>query len=174
MAHVKNERTFIIVKPDGVQRGLVGEIITRFERVGLKIVGTKMIDPSVEHYHHHYETIGKMVSRRGQKVFDVTLEMMKVGPVIAFVLEGIEAVSLVRKMVGATEPKSALPGTIRGDYAHMSFAHADAQNMGANNLIHASGDPTEAAAEIAHWFAETELFDYETTHDKFTQKTKGK
>lgn len=167
------ERTLIILKPDAVQRGLVGEIISRFEKTGLKIVGAKMLKPDYDHFFHHYENIGKMVSRRGQKVFDVTLEMMSSGPVIAFVLEGIEAVSLVRKMVGTTEPKSASPGTIRGDYAHMSFAHGDSNEIGIPNLIHASGDPEEAKAEIKHWFSENELFEYETVHEKFTQTNKS-
>jgi nucleoside-diphosphate kinase len=167
-----HERTLILIKPDAMQRGIAGEIITRFERVGLKIVGAKLLQPSKDHYFHHYENIGKMVSRRGQKTFDVTLDMMQMGPVLALVLEGIEAVSLVRKMVGTTEPKAAAPGTIRGDYAHMSFAHADAHEIGVPNLIHASGDPTEAAEEIAHWFSETELYTYEAAHEKFTQTRK--
>ena len=167
------ERTLIILKPDAVQRGIIGEILARFEKVGLKIVGAKMLKPDYDHYFHHYENIGKMISRRGQKAFDVTLEMMNTGPVIAFVLEGIEAASLVRKMVGATEPKAALPGTVRGDYAHMSFAHADANDAGVPNLIHASGDKEEAKIEIAHWFSENELFDYETIHEKFTQTNKS-
>lgn len=163
------ERTFIILKPDAVQRGIVGEILNRFEKVGLKIVGAKMVRPSEEHFHYHYEGISKMISRRGQKAFDVTLAMMQEGPVIAMVLEGVEAVSLVRKMVGTTEPKSALPGTIRGDYAHLSFGHADKQGVGIPNLIHASGDEKEAAAEIKHWFSESELFEYETVHEVYTQ-----
>jgi len=167
------ERTFIILKPDAVQRGLVGEIISRFEKVGLKIVGAKMLKPDYDHFFHHYENIGKMVSRRGKEVFDVTLEMMTSGPVLAFVLEGVEAVSLVRKMVGTTEPKSAAPGTIRGDYSHMSFAHGDANKIGIPNLIHASGDVEEAKAEVAHWFSENELFEYETVHEKFTQTNKS-
>jgi nucleoside-diphosphate kinase len=166
------EKTLIVLKPDTIQRGIAGEILTRFEKVGLKIVGCKMLQPSYDHYFHHYENIGKMVSRRGQKAFDVTLSMMNAGPVIAIVLEGVESVALVRKMVGATEPKSALPGTIRGDYSHMSFGHADANDVGIPNLIHASGDPTEAAAEISHWFAESELYNYETAHEKFTQTKK--
>ena len=166
------EKTLVLIKPDAIQRGLIGEIITRFEKVGLKLVGAKMVEPSKDHYFHHYENIGKMVSRRGQKAFDVTLSMMNSGPVIALVLEGVEAVSLVRKMVGATEPKAALPGTVRGDYAHMSFGHADAHDVGIPNLMHASGDTAEAEAEIAHWFAETELFSYETVHEKFTQPKK--
>ncbi|MBI3624494.1 nucleoside-diphosphate kinase [Candidatus Saccharibacteria bacterium] len=163
------ERTLIILKPDAVQRQIVGEILTRFERAGLKILGLKMIQPDTEHYHEHYETIGKMVSRRGQEAFDVTLNFMQSGPVIAAVLEGIEAVSLVRKMVGTTEPKSAQPGTVRGDYAHMSFTHANGHGISIPNLIHASGDSQEAVAEIRHWFKNEELFDYHTAHEHFTQ-----
>ncbi|HLP86843.1 MAG TPA: nucleoside-diphosphate kinase [Candidatus Paceibacterota bacterium] len=166
------ERTLIIFKPDAVQRGIVGEILSRFERAGLKIVGTKMIQPDKDHYYHHYETIGQMVTRRGQKTFEATLAMMSEGPVIAFVLEGVEAIALVRKMVGTTEPKSALPGTVRGDYAHISFAHADANDVGVPNLIHASGDAKDAEQEIAHWFSESEIFSYETVHEKFTQAKK--
>lgn len=170
MTHNKEEQSFIIFKPDAVQRGVVGEILSRFERVGLKIVGMKMIRPDQDHYFHHYETIGKMISRRGQKTFDATLSMMTEGPVIACVLEGVDAASLIRKMVGATEPKAAVPGTIRGDYAHVSFAHADAQDLAVSNIIHASGDAEEAKLEIAHWFSESELFEYETVHEKFTQR----
>ena len=163
------ERTLIILKPDALQRAIAGEIISRFEKVGLKIVAAKIVKPTKEEYYHHYETIGKMVSRRGQAAFDVTLEFMQEGPVLAMVLEGIEAVSLVRKMVGETEPKAAEPGTIRGDYSHISFAYANEKGMSIPNLIHASGDPEEAKQEIAHWFKEDELFEYDTVHDKFTQ-----
>lgn len=168
------ERTFIILKPDAVKRGIVGEILSRFERVGLKIVGAKMVRPSEEHFHHHYEGISKMVSRRGQKAFDVTLAMMQEGPVIAMVLEGVEAVSLIRKMVGTTEPKSAEPGTIRGDYAHMSFGHADKEGVGIPNIIHASGDQKEAEQEISHWFSDSELFEYRTVNEVYTQATSRK
>lgn len=170
MTHRTEEQTFIIFKPDAVQRGVVGEILSRFERVGLKIVGMKMVRPDRDHYFHHYETIGTMITRHGQKIFDAALEMMSEGPVIAAVLEGVEAASLVRKMVGATEPKSAVPGTIRGDYAHVSYAHSDGEGLALSNVIHASGNAEEAKAEIAHWFPESELFDYETVHEKFTQR----
>lgn len=163
------ERTLIICKPDAMQRGIVGEIITRFERVGLKIVATKMQAPDYDHYFKHYETIGQMISRRGQKAFDVTLELMQAGPVLAIVLEGVEAVAQVRKMVGTTEPKSASPGTIRGDYAHVSFAHADKNGQGIANLIHASGDPKEAVQEISHWFNDDELYSYSVAHEAYTQ-----
>ena len=168
----QHERTLIVLKPDAIQRGLMGEILSRFEKAGLKVVGAKMLQPEYDHFFHHYENIGKIICRRGQKTFDVTLQMMQTGPVIAFVLEGVEAVALVRKMVGTTEPKSALPGTIRGDYAHMSFAHADAHELGVPNLIHASGDSEEAQAEVAHWFSEGELFSYQTVHEVFTQSRK--
>ena len=83
------EKTLIVLKPDAVQRGIVGEVLTRFEKVGLKIVGMKMVQPTKDHYYHHYETIGQVISRRGQEVFDVTLDFMMEGPVVAVVLEGI-------------------------------------------------------------------------------------
>jgi nucleoside-diphosphate kinase len=168
------ERTLILLKPDALQRGLVGEILSRFEKVGLKLVGIKMLWPDKDHYYHHYETIGKIVSRRGQHAFDVTLDLMGGSPVVAVVLEGVGAADLVRKMVGTTEPKSAAPGTIRGDYAHVSFAHADTENAGVPNLIHASGDAEEAKAEIAHWFKEEELFDYSAAHEHLTQLKRKK
>lgn len=168
------ERTLIVFKPDSVQRGIVGEIISRFEKAGLKIVGAKMLWPNADHYGKHYEEIGKLATRRGQKTFDMTVSMMSEGPVLAMVLEGIEAVELVRKMVGSTEPKSSAPGTIRGDYSHMSYGHADANEIGIPNIIHASGDSKDAEQEIPHWFNDVELFDYETVHEKFTLKKKAK
>lgn len=163
------ERTLIVMKPDAVQRGIVGEILSRFERVGLKIVAVKMVAPTKEHYYKHYEEIGKMITRRGKEKFDITLEMMIQGPVIAMVLEGVEAVELVRKLVGPTEPKNAAPGTIRGDYSHMSFGYADNKKKGIPNLIHASGNEDEAKQEIAHWFSDDELYNYEALSEKFTR-----
>lgn len=163
------EQTLVLFKPDAVQRGVVGEILTRFERVGLKIIGTKMIAPNRDYYYQHYEGIGKMVSRRGEESFNLALNLMLEGPVIAMVFEGVEAVALVRKLVGTTEPKSAAPGTIRGDYSHMSFGFADNVKKGIPNLIHASGDPEEAEQEINHWFSDNELYDYSVLHEKFTR-----
>lgn len=168
------ERTLIILKPDAVQRGITGEIISRFEKVGLKIIGMKMIFPDREHYYRHYEDISKMITRRGQKAFDVTLAIMLEGPVIAIALEGIEAVSLGRKMVGETEPKSAAPGTIRGDYSHISFTHAGKHDVAVPNVIHASGNVEEATAEIEHWFSQSELFDYRLAHEHYAQPTSSK
>ncbi len=165
------ERTLIILKPDAVKRGLTGEIISRFERAGLKIVGAKMLRPDYDQFYYHYENISKMVSRRGKEAFEVTLAMMQEGPVMAFVLQGLGAAGLVRKMVGDTEPQKALPGTIRGDFAHMGFAHANAHGIGVPNVIHASGDAEEAKEEIKHWFSENEIFEYETVAETYTQAT---
>lgn len=163
------EKTLVLFKPDALQRGVVGEILTRFERVGLKIVGTKMIAPDREQYYKHYEEIGKMVSRRGEETFNLTLELMLSGPVIAMVFEGVEAIALVRKLVGSTEPKSADPGTIRGDFSHMSFGFADSAKKGVPNLIHASSDADDAVKEIGCWFADQELYDYSVLNEKFTR-----
>ena len=166
------ERTLIIFKPDSVMRGIVGEILTRFERAGFKIVGVKMLQPDRQHYHDHYEGIGTLKTRKGEEIFESQLASMLDGPVIAMVLEGVEAVEAVRKMVGDTQPKSAAPGTIRGDYAHVTYGQAASVGRGVANIIHASADSKEAAAEIAHWFSESELYDYETVHERFTQPRK--
>ena len=163
------EKTLIIFKPDAVMRGLVGEILTRFERVGLKIVGAKMLQPDDAHFFEHYEGIGTLKTRKGAEIFDTQLKEMQQGPVIAMVLEGVEAIAQVRKMVGPTEPKSAAPGTIRGDYAHMSYGHASSAKRGVPNVLHASADTGEAKQEVAHWFSESELVDYDNVHGHFTQ-----
>lgn len=163
------ERSLVVLKPDSVQRGIVGEIITRFERVGLKIVGMKMVMPNEDQYRAHYEDIGKMITRRGEQAFRYNLSYMMTGPVIAIVLEGVEAVPLVRKIVGPTEPKSAEMGTIRGDYSHMSFGYSDAKGMGVPNLVHASGSKEEAKKEIKLWFEPEELYDYSDLNEKYTR-----
>jgi len=166
------ERTLIIFKPDAVMRGIVGEIITRFERAGLKIVGTKMLQPDYDHYYEHYEGIGTLKTRKGEEIFEYQMASMLEGPVLAMVLEGVQAVDFIRKMVGPTEPNSAQPGTIRGDYAHVTYGQANTADRSISNIVHASADPSEAKAEIIHWFAESELHSYETVHEKFTQPKK--
>lgn len=166
------EKTLIVFKPDAVMRGLIGEILTRFEKAGFKIVGAKMLQPDAEHYFEHYEGIGTLKTRKGDEIFESTLASMSEGPVIAMVLEGVDAVEAVRKMVGSTEPKSALPGTIRADYAHVSYGQASSVGKGVANILHASADAKEAKKEIAHWFAEAEIFEYESVHERFTQPRK--
>lgn len=167
------EKTLIVFKPDSVQRGIVGEVLSRFEKAGFKIVGCKMLQPDYDHYHKHYEGIGTLKTRKGDEIFESQLRSMLDGPVIAMVLEGVDAVETVRKMVGSTEPKSALPGTIRGDYAHVSFGQANASGRSVSNIMHASADADEAAQEIAHWFSQAELYEYRAVHEKFTQPIKA-
>lgn len=166
------EQTLIIFKPDSVMRGIVGEVLMRFERVGLKIVAAKMVQPDYQHYHDHYEGIGTLKTRKGDDIFESQLKNMQQGPVIAMVLEGVGAVDTVRKMVGDTEPRSAQPGTIRGDFAHVSYAQANESGKSVSNIIHASADSDEAKQEIAHWFSESELHSYEMVHERFTQPKK--
>lgn len=155
------ERTLIVLKPDAVQRGLVGEVLGRFERAGLKIVGMKMLSPTKEHFHAHYEGISKLISRWGEDIYNITLSHMTEAPVIAVVLEGVEAVGHVRKMVGTTDPKDSAPGTIRGDYTHVTRNYTNSKGGTLPNIIHASGDPKEAEQEVKLWFNDDELYDYE-------------
>ncbi len=153
------EKTLVLLKPDAVQRQISGEIIQRFEKVGLKIIGMKMVwvdsDFAKKHYSSHVE-----------KPFYQSLEnFITEGPVIAFVLQGINSVSLVRKIAGATEPSSASPGTIRADYAQHTYHYTDKKGISIKNLVHASGTKEEAEKEIALWFKEKELHNYKTVHE---------
>jgi nucleoside-diphosphate kinase len=168
------EQTLVIFKPDAVMRGIVGQITTRFERIGLKIVAVKMIEPGHKHYEEHYEGIGTLKTRKGKEIFESQLATMQDGPVIAMVLEGVEAVEAVRKMVGDTQPKSAQPGTIRGDYAHVTYGQAASAGRGVANLVHASADLKEAKKEVAHWFSPEEIHKYQVVHEQFTQPRPSK
>ncbi len=162
------QRTLVLLKPDALERGITGEIITRFERVGASIVGMKLLVSEKDTAKLHYTD--DLAKRRGEKVRELMVDMITSGPIVAIALEGIEIVEVVRKMVGATEPKSAAPGTIRGDYAHVSFKYADANNIGVFNLIHASGSVEEAPIEVAVWFRPEELVSHNPTYTKFTIK----
>ena len=160
------QRTLVLLKPDALDRGIIGEIVSRFERVGAKIVGLKMLvsekDTALQHY------TDDLAQRRGEKVRELMVSMLMSGPIVAIALEGVEIVEVVRKVVGATEPKSAAPGTIRGDYAHVSFKHADEKGIGVFNLIHASGSPEEAETEVKVWFKPEELVSHTPSYTKFT------
>jgi nucleoside-diphosphate kinase len=157
------ERTFVAIKPDGVQRGLVGEVLRRFENAGLKIVGMKMQWIDKDFARKHYtEDIAK---RRGAHVREMLIDYITEGPIIAIVLEGVHAIEVVRKIVGPTEPKTAMPGTIRGDYTHVSFSYADEKKKSIKNIIHASGNAEDAKYEIPLWFTDKELHTYKTVHD---------
>jgi nucleoside-diphosphate kinase len=158
---MKPERTLILLKPDTIQRGFMGEVLTRFERVGMKFVGLKMVwinkDFSKEHYAEHVE-----------KPFYASLEeyILK-GPVLAAVLEGAKAIEVVRKMVGLTDPSKAVPGTIRGDYSHMAIDYANETGKIHTNIIHASANASDAAKEVSLWFKDIELHSYKTAHESF-------
>jgi len=160
------EKTLVLLKPDAIDRGLIGEILHRFERMGLKIAGLKMVWAAKEHASKHYTE--DLAVRRGQHVRDVMIEMLTSGPIVAICLEGVEVVEVVRKMAGGTEPKMATPGTIRGDFSHVSFKHADEKKIGVYNLVHASGSPEEAVQEIAVWFNENEVHGHQPS---YTSKT---
>jgi nucleoside-diphosphate kinase len=183
MAHPKTERTLIIIKPDGIQRGLIGEIIRRHEQLGLKLVALKMLVPTTKMIEEHYTLDPQWRRITGEKTIKgytdrglpppskdpleitrVILENLKKymtsGPVIAMVWEGAHAVELVRKITGGTEPRSAGAGTIRGDFVPDSYVMSDQDGRAIRNLIHASGTVAEAQIEIPHWFKVDELIDY--------------
>ncbi len=160
------QRTLILLKPDTLDRGIIGEIITRFERVGAKIVGMKLLTSPKDTAMKHYTE--ELAQRRGEVIRQRMIDMLTSGPIVALVLEGIEMVEVARKMVGATEPKSAAPGTIRGDYTHVSYVYADDKKIGIFNLIHASASPEEGEAEINVWFKPEELVKHKPSYTKFT------
>lgn len=148
------QQTLVIIKPDGVQRGLVGKILTRFEERGLKIVALKMLQVNRALAEKHYAV------HQGKFFYEGLVNYISSSPVVAMVIEGHEAISVVRAMVGATRPWEAAAGTIRGDYAL----------MGLRNLIHASDAPETARAEIALWFAPEELVTYTREMDRWVNE----
>ena len=159
------QKTLIVIKPDGVARGLVGQILSRFEQRGLKIAAMKMLKVDKEFAKKHYtEDITK---RRGEHVRNMLLDYITMGPVVAAVIEGVNAVENVRKVVGPTEGKSALPGTIRGDFSHVSYGYADEKKIPVLNLIHASGSDEEAEFEVNLWFSKKEIHDYKTANHEY-------
>src|SRR3989338_3344617 len=154
------EKSLVIIKPDGVERGLVGEIIKRFENTGLKLVGMKMVWVDKKFAEKHYS------AHKSKPFFKELVEFITEGPVVAFVLEGVHAVENVRRLVGTTSPHEAAPGTIRRDFAHLSMAYASKKGTGGKNVIHASGSKKEAEEEIKLWFKQEELHSYSTVHEK--------
>jgi nucleoside-diphosphate kinase len=158
------ERTLVLLKPDAVARGLVGPVLSRFENALLKISAMKMVWMDADLTRRHYFDLE---DRFGPSVYDNMATFMQSGPVIALILEGVDAVACTRKLVGATYPDQAAPGTIRGDYAHMSKAYANTYKVAVANLVHASGNPEEAAREIEVWFPKGEIHEYRTAGDQF-------
>lgn len=158
------ERTLVLLKPDAVARGLAGRIITRFEDAALKIVGVKMKHIDAEFTRKHYFDLEE---RAGADIYNTTAEFMQSAPVIAFALQGVDAVAKVRKIIGSTFPDQAPPGTIRGDFAHQTKASSEVSGKAVMNLVHASGNSEEAKYEVDLWFNSAELFEYETLAEKF-------
>ena len=160
------ERTLVLLKPDAVDRGIIGEIIMRFERVGAKIIGMKMLVSEKDTAEQHYTE--DLARRRGENVRRLMVAMLTSGPIIALALEGIDIIAIVRKMIGATQPFEAAPGTIRGDYAHISYRYADEKKIGVFNLVHASDSVENANAEIAVWFKPEELISHKPGYTRMT------
>jgi len=169
------QKTLVLIKPDAVERGLVGKVISRFEDRGLRLAGMKLLIASKElamsHYGDFVERYTERLGReKAQSVMDEMVGFLTSGPIIALAVEGVNACPVVRKIVGATYPDEAATGTIRGDYAHISQAYANKIGITVKNLVHASGSPEEAEVELGLWFKPEELFDYEPVHAKHTVK----
>jgi len=158
------QQTLVLVKPDGVARGLTGEVIKRFEQRGLKIVALKLVKIDDDHAKKHYTE--DIAERKGEEIRNLLLTYITDGPVIAMIIEGVNAIENVRKLVGTTESKSAVPGTIRGDFSHVSYEYADKNKLPVKNLIHAPADEKDAKSEVALWFSIDEIFDYKRSDDE--------
>jgi len=180
--HPKKERTFVIIKPDGIQRSLIGEIVSRFERTGLKLTGMKLVHAEEKKLWSHYnkddawyeEKGAKIIFHRkeaglavekdakeyGKEIIGALVQYMSVAPVVMMVWEGNQAVGIVKKLVGSTEPLASDVGTIRGDLTLDSYATSSIDDRAVRNLIHCSDSPREAQREISIWFQADECFSY--------------
>jgi len=182
------ERSLVLLKPDAVQRSLVGEIIKRFERVGLKISALKMVVATEQQCLDHYNKDDAWYLRKGENIVenlksngipvekepieygkDIIRNMvtyMTAAPLVAMVVEGNQAVAVVTKLVGSTEPATSDVGTIRGDYTLDSYEHSTIEDRGVRNLVHQSESPEEAEREIAIWLTEDEIMNYVTAQER--------
>jgi nucleoside-diphosphate kinase len=182
MQHPKKERTFVILKPDAVQRGLMGDIITRFEKVGLKMVALKMIMATEQQCWDHYnkdeawflkkganiiknrEDLGMPIEKDaleyGKDIIRALVKFMTAGPIVPMIFEGNQAMGIVKKIVGGTEPLTSEVGTIRGDYTLDSYELSSYDDRAVRNLIHCSDMVEEAEREIKIWFSEAEILSY--------------
>ncbi len=187
MKHPKEERTLVLIKPDAVMRGLIGEILSRFENRGLKVLAMKMVYPTHEHAANHYSgseewlrgmgerNLGSMAQygldpmqefgtsdplEMGKIIQQWNVSYLSMGPVVAIVLQGMHAITTVRKLIGNPLPVLAEPGTIRGDYSIDAATASSLDKRTVRNMIHASGNEEEAEAEIKHWFKDDELVSY--------------
>lgn len=182
------EKTLILVKPDGVQRRLIGDIIARFERVGLKLVAMKMLIPTAEQAESHYPSTTEWFVNVGKKFFkdelargeevpeekfiaaargvkDGLVKFLTAGPIVAMVWQGNQSVKVCRKLIGGTEPTTSDVGTIRGDYTIDSYALANGDGRAVRNLVHGSESPEEAERELKVWFDKANLLDYKVVDE---------
>ncbi len=181
------EKTLVLLKPDAVQRNLIGDIINRFERVGLKIVALKFVIPTKEQAYAHYVKNEAEITALGQrsiegkrkggavvdedptelgtKIIDRLVRFLSSGPVVALVLQGHQAIAVTRKLVGSTEPLQSAMGTIRGDYTVDSYLIADTDDRAVRNLVHASSNAQEAEYETNVWFKPEEVVDYKNLRE---------
>ena len=187
--HFKHEQTLVVIKPDGIQRSLIGEVIQRYERVGLKLVAIKMVVPTEDFIEKHYTLDPEWRRITGEKSIkgfkdkglvpptEDPLELtglllgklkkyMTSGPVIAMVWQGAHSVAIVRKITGGTEPLTSPVGTIRGDYVLDSYQMSESDVRSVRNIIHASGSVAEAKNEIVHWFTKDEIIDYKVVQEQ--------
>lgn len=188
MQHPSKEKTLVIIKPDGIQRNLIGDIISRYERIGLKLVGIKMMHATEDLIRNHYTLDPgwfKSVGEKGIKglldkgltptmnademahaVLDRLVRYMTSGPIIAMIWQGAHAVKIVRKITGGTEPLTSDVGTIRGDYVLDSYQMSNDDDRAVRNIVHASGSVKEAEDEIKYWFTDDEVMDYVLVNDE--------
>ena len=189
MQHPKQERTLVIIKPDGIQRTLISEIIKRYERTGFKLTAIKMLIPTAEHIEKHYTLDPNWRRITGEKTIkgykdkglkppsedplEITAILLKnlktymtSGPVIAMVWQGAHVVQIIRKLTGGTEPLTSDVGSIRGDFVLDSYQMTDTDGRAIRNLIHASGNTEDAEKEINHWFAKEEIINYRLVQEQ--------
>ena len=188
MPHPSKERTFVMVKPDGVQRSLIGEIIQRVERVGLKISALKLVLPTEEQCWTHYDKDEAWFAQKGERsiadrkaaglsadkpaveygkyIVRALVKFMTSGPVVAMVIAGNQAVGIVQKLVGGTEPLTSDVGTIRGDFTLDSYALSSLDERAVRNLIHCSDKPEEAERETKIWFKPEEIINYRQLNEE--------
>lgn len=186
--HPKKERTLVIIKPDGIQRSLMGEIIRRIERTGLKFVAVKFLIPQEDQCWKHYNKEEEWFLKKGERIIadrkehgmpvekeaieygkgiiQTNVNYFTSGPVLACIIEGNQSVAVVKKLVGSTEPSNSDVGTIRGDLTIDSYGLSTLDNRAVRNLVHASDSPEEAEREIPLWFAPKEIIDYRLVQEQ--------
>jgi nucleoside-diphosphate kinase len=187
MENLIQEKTLVLLKPDAVQRNLIGEILSRFERVGLKIVALKFLQPTQEQAHKHYVKNEEEIKALGERsiegkkkagldpqddpvelgnfIVNKLVAFLSSGPVVALILEGHQAIKITRKLIGSTEPLNSDIGTIRGDFTVDSYLIADSDKRAVRNLVHASANDFDAKYEIDVWFAPEEVVSYKNMRD---------